>query len=166
MRTDPSTGNLVLRFVTTSDPVSAGIRFAEDFWASHVEAVMPDGTYLGAHADGGVQARAPNYDDTIWTKQLFLALPCDDVPQFVKFLTGKIGRPYDIESILGFVLRLDQHVPMHVICSALMVLALRSCGYFGVPLSRPAHEISPADLLLILSGRVLVVDPEIRQPKG
>jgi hypothetical protein len=155
-------GHIRLRFVTGNDAVSAGIRYAEDFWASHVEAVMPDGTYLGAHADGGVQARPPTYDTT-WTKQLFVDLPCDDCPQFEKFLRRKIGTPYDVESIIGFVLRLDEHVPMSVICSALQVLALRSCGFFGTPLVLPAHQISPRDLLLILSGCVpIVTDPEVR----
>jgi hypothetical protein len=57
--------NIRLRFVTCRDPISAGIRLRENFWASHVEAVTPQGQYLGAHADGGVQARAPGYDAAI-----------------------------------------------------------------------------------------------------
>ena len=35
-----------LRFVTCNDPISALIRWAEDDWRSHVEAVVPEG-YLG-----------------------------------------------------------------------------------------------------------------------
>jgi hypothetical protein len=155
-------GFIRLRFVTTSGPESAIIRFVTGHWSSHVEAVMPDGTYLGAHADGGVQARPPDYDAATWTQQLFVDLPCDDVPQFERHLRGRIGTPYDIAAIRGFALRTNEHVPMHAICSATQVLALRSCGFFGVPIAQAAHLISPRDLILILSGRVLIVDPEIR----
>lgn len=53
---------IVLRFVTGNSFVSAAIQRAEyGFWASHVEALMPDGTLLGAHIDGGVQARPRGY---------------------------------------------------------------------------------------------------------
>jgi len=46
-----------LRFVTGDDWISNAIRVGErDGWCTHVEAVMPDGTLLGAHLDGGVQA--------------------------------------------------------------------------------------------------------------
>ena len=155
-------GFIRLRFVTGSEAISAVIRFATGHWSSHVEAVMPDGTYIGAHASGGVLARPPDYDAATWTHQLFVDLPCDDPPQFEKFLRGKIGTPYDPAAIRGFALRSNEHVPMHVICSALQVLALRSCGFFGVPIAQEAHLISPRDLILILSGIVKIVDPEIR----
>jgi hypothetical protein len=157
-----------LRFVTCSDRISTGIRFAENFWSSHCEAVMPDGTYLGAHADGGVQARLPDYDAAIWTKQLFIDLPCTEAQQkaHIDYLTRKIGEPYDMESILGFALRLDQHSPQHIICSALQLMSLRQpkAPWLPFPITLPAHQVSPRDLLLILSGIVRIVDPEVRKP--
>ena len=156
-----------LRFVTCSDQISAVIRFAENFWASHCEAVMPDGTYLGAHADGGVAARPPDYDKGIWTQQLFLDLPCTDEQKaaHIRYLAKKIGEPYDAASIFGFVARADQHTPNHIICSALQLMSLRQpeAPYLPYPVVVPAHGVSPRDLLMILSGRVLVVDPEVRK---
>lgn len=169
-RTDPAKGIIVIRWRTGPGLTDIGIRTAQGYrgtdddrcsWATHVEAVMPDGDYLGAHIDLGVRSRSPSYDQD-WTKQLFVQLECDDVPQFVRFLNGKVGEPYDTRGILGFVLHGDMHMPMHAICSALQTLALRSCGYFGVPLAKAAHMISPSDLLLIISSRVLVRDPELR----
>ena len=146
-----------LRFVTTGDLVSAGIRLAEDFPYSHVEAVMPDGSYLGAHADGGVKARPPDYDAGKFTAEKFVNLnDCSATEEtvFNSYLQGKIGTPYDYEAILGFVARLDLHTAGAVICSALQTLALRRCGYFPFPLAVRAHETSPRDLGMMLSVRV------------
>lgn len=146
-----------LRFVTAQDAVSDGIRFAEDFAYSHVEAVTPWGTYLGAHADGGVLDRPHDYDKGQFTAEKFVDLvdapPAREAP-FYAFLKGKIGTPYDYEAILGFVSRFDLHQAGHVICSALQAIALRRCGYFANPLAAPAHEVSPRDLALMLSARV------------
>lgn len=155
------------RFVTSIGPTSAAIRFATNSWCSHVEAVIDD-KYVGAHADGGVMARDVGYDAATWTKQLFVDLPCTDAQLAAhrSYLLKKIGTPYDMEAILGFVLRNDQHLPGHMICSALahMSLRQREAPWFPWPLLRPAHETSPADLLLILSSHVLVKDPELRIP--
>ena len=52
---------ITLRFVTGDDLISRAIRAAEyGFWASHTEALMPDGTLLGAHADGGAGGCGPS----------------------------------------------------------------------------------------------------------
>lgn len=145
-----------IRFVTCSDAISATIRLAENFWASHVEAVTPAGLYLGAHADGGVQSRPVGYDSKTLQRELFVDLPATDqqTSDFYAYLESRIGEPYDFDAILGFVLRRDVHAKDHAICSALQVLATRKCGWFNYPLSQHAHEISPRDYLLMLSGQV------------
>ena len=52
-------GLITLRFVSSSDLVSRIIKGGQmGFGYQHVEALMPDGTLLGAHIQGGVQARA------------------------------------------------------------------------------------------------------------
>jgi hypothetical protein len=146
-----------LRFVTSQDLVSDGIRFAEDYPYSHVEAVTPWGTYLGAHAAGGVLDRPNNYDKGKFSAEKFIELVDTAVGAdalFYAFLKTKIGTPYDYESILGFVSRLDLHKTGEVICSALQAIALRRCRYFQFPLAVHAHEISPRDLALMLSARI------------
>jgi hypothetical protein len=156
--------NIRLRFVTCHDPISEGIRLRENFWASHVEAVTPEGTgprkYLGAHCDGGVQLRDVGYDARVLQRELFADL-AETAPgqadEFYAFLSRHIGEPYDFKSILGFLVpNISAHQPQHIICSALQALALRQCGWFATPLVEPAHKISPRDLLLIISGRVEV----------
>lgn len=170
-----------LRFVTGTSATSALIRMQErvtmPFTPSHVEAVMPDGSgYIGAHIDGGVRIRPVGYDAATMTHELFVDLPNlnrtfsagrgpfnasdpdTQADQFYAYLTSKIGEPYDWKAILGFADPLLQasHVKDHVICSALQTLGLRGCGWFATRLAAPAHEISPRDLLLMISGRVAI----------
>ena len=148
-----------LRFVAGVALSSDLIKIYESFPFSHVEAVTPEGKYLGALFDGGVQARSPDYDKGQFSAEKFLTLADasdGEAAGFYSFLNGKIGTPYDYEAILGFASRLDLHQTGAVICSALQALGLRSmaCRYFKTPLAVHAHEISPRDLALMLSARI------------
>ena len=119
---------------------------------------MPDGRYLGAHYEGGVAARGPGYDKGWVALELILPLsaPVEQDAAFYSFLQSKIGEPYDWSSVIGFVLPGHHHDVDHAICSALIALALRHCSWFASPLAAPAHLVSPRDLLLILSGRIVI----------
>lgn len=145
-----------LRFVHCNDAISNGILLQTGGLYSHVEAVTPDGKYLGAHADGGVQARPADYDSGKFDREFFADLPADEAmtAAFYAFLNRHIGEPYDFQAIVGFALHGDFHAAAHAICSAFQTLGLRQCLWFATPLGIPAHEISPRDLLLIISGRV------------
>jgi hypothetical protein len=148
-----------LRFVTCKDAISAGIRAAEyGFWASHAEALMPDGTLLGAHYDGGVQARGRDYDKGRYEKDLIVTIPASPamVDGFHSFLRGQIGKPYDVEAIIAFVARRDWQRPDAWFCSELQAAALAACGWFSTALATEFNHITPRDLLLIVSGRVAI----------
>ncbi|HLH94988.1 MAG TPA: hypothetical protein VKW08_07710 [Xanthobacteraceae bacterium] len=152
---------ITLRFVTGADVVSAGIRVGEyGYWATHVEAVMPDGTYLGAHFDGGVQARSPDYDKSSFTREQFIRLPCNAAQSesFNRFLQAQIGKPYDIEAIAALVAGRDWRSPDSWFCSELQAAALEACGWFATRLASSVAKITPRDLLLILSACVPVLD--------
>jgi hypothetical protein len=146
------------RFVTSNDAVSAGIRaFEYGFWASHVEALMPDGTLLGAHYDGGVQARPHDYDRGQFVRQLTVDLPVDQATsdRFHAFLRSQVGKPYDLEAIAGLVAQREWRNPNAWFCSELIIAGLEHCGW----LPRLATEISritPRDALLIVSARVAI----------
>ena len=153
---------IIVRFVRSIGLASDGIvalqKTSMPFSPSHVEAVTPDGFYLGAHLDGGTQKRPKDYDAGKFSHELFLTLEATEAQAttFYKFLDGHIGEPYDWKAILGFLLPHHEHTPNHAICSALIALALRACEYFRWPLAAPAHLIDPRDLLLILSARMIV----------
>jgi len=146
-----------LRFVGGDSAVSVGIRAAEyGFWATHAEAVMPDGTLLGAHIDGGVMVRPAGYDKGQYTKDMIVQIPAS--PQmsdvFHTYLRSQIGKPYDVEAILAFVARRDWQDASAWFCSELQAAALVACKWFMYPLATEFNHITPRDLLLIVSGRV------------
>lgn len=153
-----------LRFVQgneiTSKLIIAQEKTAMPFTPSHVEAVMWDGSYLGAHFSGGVQKRPPDYDKGTFDHELFIDLPATPQQEtaFREFLEAHIGEPYDWPAIVGFLIPEHLHLPQHAICSALITLALRShgCEWFPYPLAAPAHLIDPRDLLLLLSARLKI----------
>lgn len=150
---------ITLRFVTSNSPVSFGIRAAEyGFWASHVEALMPDGTLLGAHVDGGVLARPRDYDRCEFARDLFVSIEMEPAmaAAFYAFLRAQLGKPYDMEAIMAFVARRDWQDQGAWFCSELQAAALAACGWFANPLATEFNHITPRDLLLIVSGRVNV----------
>ena len=131
------------------------------FTPSHVECVSRDGTkYIGQHLDGGMQARPIGYDAP--ARDLILELPAtgEQTAAFYAYVEASIGEPYDWAAIVGFALPGHHHTKFHAICSAKMVLALRTrgCEWFPsrLPLCAPAHCIDPRDLMLILSAIVEV----------
>lgn len=168
---DITKSSVTLRFVTAGDPISRVIRGGEmGFWASHTEALMPDGALLGAHADGGVQARAGNYDTT-WTEQLFVNVPCTDDQQaaFEQFLTAQIGKPYDMEAIgemaVGALTGQQQSWPLTAssyICSALQTSALITAGILTQAPATP-RLTTPRDLLMMVAVLAKLGTPQTRK---
>lgn len=147
------------RFVTGNDVISNAIRAGEyGFWATHVEALMPDGTLLGAHTDGGVQARPLGYDAGMRTQELLVELPATDSQEriFGVFLTSQLGRPYDHTAIAGLVLGRNWRERDSWFCSELQAAALEQCGWFEGELAEEVNHITPRDLLLILTARVAI----------
>lgn len=162
---------ITLRFVTSDDRLSALIRtqagICVPFTPSHAECVSQDGKfYIGEHFGTGMQARPAGYDSACLMtlpsgkkSEAFVALPCTPAQEaaFYKFVTDKIGEPYDWKSIFSFAAPdINLHDVGHLICSAIMTAALRACNYFPMPLVVPFHHISPRDLFLILSSHVQI----------
>jgi uncharacterized protein YycO len=150
-----------IRFVTADDIVSAGIRAAEyGFWASHAEALMPDGKLLGARADGGVLERERGYDAAAMARELFvpLTMPADQEAAFYGFLRAQLGKPYDFEAVAAIAAERDWRAPDSWFCSELVAAALERCGYLP-PLAADVAKVTPRDLLLVLSGRVSIAGP-------
>lgn len=149
---------ITIRFVTTAgDPVSEGIRrFEYGFWATHVEALMPDGTLLGAHAEGGVQARPRDYDKGKFSQEMFLSIPATpaETESFHQFMREQVGKPYDFLGIAGLALARDWQNPDAWFCSELVAAGLSHCGIFPPHLATEFNHVTPRDALLILSSRL------------
>jgi hypothetical protein len=149
---------ITIRFVAGNDFVSRWISFGEyGFWATHVETLMPDGSLLGAHAIGGVQARPRDYDKGKFSKELFVPIPAtpEQTDGFHTFLRAQIGKPYDFEAIAGIVAQHDWRNDKAWICSELVAAGLcqEKVGIFPPHLATELNRVTPRDLLLIVSGR-------------
>jgi len=149
---------ITIRFVTTQgDVVSDGIRkFEFGFWATHVEALMPDGTLLGAHASGGVMARDHDYDKGQFTREMYVSIPAtpEQTDSFHTFMRSQVGKPYDFYAIAGLALGRNWQSSEAWICSELVAAALCHCGVFPPHLATEFNHVTPRDVLLILSSRL------------
>jgi hypothetical protein len=159
--------SITLRFVSSTDLVSRIIRGAElGFLYQHVEAQMPDGSLLGAHIDGGVQARAANYDTT-YTQDLYVTVPCppDAVLAFHDFLRSQIGKPYDTIAIAemadGFLTGEAPDWAQSPLwdCSALITGALLTAGIIkGAPAT--VRLATPRDVLVACAALTPIGEPK------
>lgn len=149
------TSTIRVRFVRYTDLSSLAIRFfTYGFWATHAEAILPDGRMVGAHFEG-VVVKPPGWDDGCFSRELVLELDVKPATadRFHRFMLDQVGKPYDFSAVLSFVARRNWHSPDRWFCSELVAAALMKCGYLR-PLAVEANRISPRDLLLILSGKV------------
>lgn len=149
-----------IRFVTGNDFISSAIRAGErDGWVTHVEAVVPGGCLVGAHIDGGVQARPPGYDRTSMTRELLVDLECppEIADAFHAFLNAQIGKSYDLGAVVAYGLGRDWRKADAWFCSELVAAGLEACGYLPKLAAADSH-ISPRDLLLVLSGRIAIAN--------
>jgi len=133
---------------------------------SHVDAVLDDGSLLGARSDviggkpAGVQIRPPGYE--AFSLVIPVVLPVElpaMTAEFYRLLRAEIGKPYDETAILAFFTGRDWRAPDSWFCSELQATMLEQCGWFPTPLSTPANKLTPAGLLLALSARVPIVLP-------
>ena len=159
--------SITLRFVSSNDMVSRIIRGGElGFPYQHVEAQMPDGSLLGAHASGGVQARPADYDKD-YIQDLYVTVPClpDAVAIFHDFLRSQIGKPYDMGAIAemadGFVTGEAPNWPSSPswICSALQTAAMLTAGIIkGAPAT--VRLATPRDVLVACAALTTIGEPK------
>ena len=145
-----------LQFVRGSGLSSAAIAWFSQGHLSHVDAVMPDGSLLGARSDAiggkppGVQIRPAGYEK--WALRLIYALPATARQEetFYDFLLAQVGKPYDKLAIVAFALNRDWRDDRAWYCAELDARALELAG-----LSRPgyldANKITPVMLAELVS---------------
>lgn len=145
---------IVLQFVATPGISSRLIEWYGHGWCCHVDCVLEDGSLLGAHEQGGVQIRPPDYERFLRRLRVELPAPEDMVDRFYEFVLAQVGKPYDNAAILGFAAGRDWRNPNQWICSELGAGGLEDCRFFPYPLATATNRITPPDLLLACSVRV------------
>jgi hypothetical protein len=124
---------------------------------SHVDSILPDGRLLGSRSDWvggappGVQPRDRAYVQG--SKTLRVDLVCSDLVtgRYYEFVNSQIGKPYDVEGILGFISGRDWQQDDAWFCSELNASGLEKSGYFPYKPVNGSNKITPPDLLLMLS---------------
>jgi hypothetical protein len=129
---------------------------------SHVDAIMPNGTLIGARSDvihplgggnpipAGVQPRPAGYE--AWEERIVASLTVDKVKadKFYKLNQSQIGKQYDVTAIWGFVTGRDWRDPQDWFCSELQAWCLETPMILP-QLFTPVNKISPSTLAFGLS---------------
>jgi len=147
---------ITLRFVSHKGMFNWACTIAQyGFWSTHVEAVMPDGRYLGAIGDG-VKSRDPSYDKGRVKKEIFLDVKttAEQEDIFYAFVESQIGKPYDLWAILAYFYPSRDWQSFDAwYCSELLGTALAECGILPKEMAIKFSRVTPRDLMLLISTR-------------
>lgn len=130
---------------------------------SHVDAVLPDGSLLGARYDRcggqepGVRIRPQGYER--WLRRTLVTVPCtaQQAAAWQRWLRGELGKQYDPQAIWAFALGLAPKKDGRWICSACQNAGLRDGAQLAHASSVPDSQVTPDALYQIategLGGR-------------
>src|SRR5579863_3025481 len=110
---------IVLQFASGTDLESEAIEYFSHGQWSHVDAVLPDGSLLGARLEGGVAIRSKTYLGASKTERVYLPATDAQTSAFYAFLMAQVGKPYDSEAIAAFITGRDWRDPKAWYCSEL-----------------------------------------------
>jgi uncharacterized protein YycO len=137
-----------LQFVLGYGMPSQAIAWFSAGHFSHVDAVLQDGTLLGARSDSiggkppGVQIRYPLYEK--WKERVVMSIATDAAKEksFYDFLNAQLGKPYDKTAIWGFATGRDWRDPSDWYCSELITAAEEAAGALPA-LYVPSNKVTP-----------------------
>ena len=135
---------------------------------SHVDFVMPagygypPGSLLGARSDvllgipPGVRVRPANYEKWANTLVLTKHVPKAQEAAVYNYALSQLGKPYDVQSIMGFITghypkTEDWRDPSAFFCDEFLVLALEKGGVIPTLVLTP-NRIDPGGASLVLSA--------------
>lgn len=107
-----------VRFILNQGFTSAAIAKMTGSLFSHVEFGTPEGTWIGAHLQGGVQERPADYCKPI--REYVYDVPCtaDEMQRAYAMIRGMIGTAYNVKDIIGLALQARSlRSPHRLICS-------------------------------------------------
>lgn len=119
MRAAPEAQSYIrIRFIASRGAVGWAIRKVTGSLFEHVEFGTPEGTWIGAHAVGGVQERPADYCTT--TLEYVYDIPCTEEQQaeLLAWARSQIGTKYDFTDIVGLLIQnRSLRSPHRYICS-------------------------------------------------
>jgi len=151
-----------IRFAFEGDELDAQIQRGQyGFWASHCEAVMPDGA--GIRYDDEVEGWYPTRAEDSWLRQLTVDIPATRVQaqKFYVFLGHQIGKPYDMRGLAGVQCHVEHHKQDRWSCAHLLYAALLAAGILrSAP--RELFKVTVRDLMIAIGALVELPEPEER----
>ena len=153
---------ITLQFVRGAEFSSKVIAWFGGGIYSHVDAVLADGSLLGARDDSvggqpsGVWVRPANYEK--WEVQDVYHLESTAVQElvFYEYIKGQVGKPYDSRAIWGFALGTYWRDPDAWFCAELHAAAIEWALKLHLVLAN--SKITPSDLALVVSALGAKVD--------
>lgn len=141
---------VTIRFIRTPGFVTDTICWVTTSLMDHVEFGTPEGTWIGAHSDGGVRERDADY--CVPTQEWVYRIPCT-TQQAEDLLTNAraaIGTPYNFVGIVGLLFHLRKLTKVGTIfCSQFCFYELDKVGIYVLNvLPAFAHLITPETLHL------------------
>jgi hypothetical protein len=94
-----------VRFVADSSFIGRAIRYVTGSLFQHVEFGTPEGTWIGAHSDGGIRERPATY--CVPTREYVYEVPCTDARQatLLTWARSQIGVKYNLLDIAGLLFK-------------------------------------------------------------
>jgi hypothetical protein len=114
-----------VRFVASAGFVGDSIRWVTNSLFQHVEFGTPAGTWIGAHAQGGILERPADY--ATYSREYVYDLPATQlqVQQLLSWARKQIGTKYNLLDIAGLLLKQRAWTtPNRFICSQFCTLGL------------------------------------------
>jgi hypothetical protein len=114
-----------IRFVAGQGFVGDSIRWVTNSLFQHVEFGTPEGTWIGAHASGGIQERASDY--ARYDREFVYDVPATDsqLAQLMIWARKQIGNQYNYLDIIGLLVKNRRWTtPNRLICSQFCTLGL------------------------------------------
>lgn len=155
-----------LQFSRQAGIASGAIAWFSSGNLSHVDAMLPDGSLLGARSDAvggqppGVRIRPQGYAK--FAVRVIMEIPCGSFRErtFYAFLHSQKGKPYDKKAIWAFVANRNWRDQDSWICSELQASAGEVAGIWP-KLYLAANKITPVALALVASavkGRIVELE--------
>lgn len=141
---------ITLRFIRTPGFVTDSICFVTNSLLDHAEFGTPEGTWIGAHSDGGIQERPGNYCTP--TQEWVYDIPStpDQTTRLLRSARAAVGTPYNFIGIAGLLFHLRKLTGIKtVFCSQFCFLELTKVGIVALNvLPQFAHLVTPETLHL------------------